>query len=247
MEKKQNMKRQRKACLFFGVLAMFLLVVSLLLTSFQIAIYGDSKYRFYEKEYVKYKVTESLGMELSDVMVVTDHMMDYLIGREEKLSIETDVEGKRQDFFNEQDRLHMADVKDLFLGGLKLRTLFFLLSIILLGALVFRKADMGAILPRAYGIAMAVFAAVMLFLGIAFTIDFTRCFTIFHEMFFTNDLWMFDERTDYMIRMLPEGFFSDMVIRIVEVFVVSLAVLGIAIGIIYKICDRHTAGKENVI
>ena len=186
-------------------------------------------------------------MELSDVMTVTDHMMDYLIGREEKLSIETDVDGKRQDFFNEQDRLHMADVKNLFLGGLKLRTLFFLLSVIFIGALVLKKADMRNVLPRAYGIAMAVFAAVLVFLGIAFTVDFTRCFTIFHEMFFTNDLWMFDESTDYMIRMLPEGFFSDMVIRIVKVFVGCLAALGVVIGIIYKICDRHTAGKENVI
>ena len=100
MKKKQNIRRQGKGYLFFGVLAMFLLVVSLLLTSFQIAIYGDSKYHFYEEEYRKYRVTESLGMELSDVMTVTDHMMDYLIGREEKLSIETDVDGKRQDFFN---------------------------------------------------------------------------------------------------------------------------------------------------
>ena len=186
-------------------------------------------------------------MELSDVMTVTDYMMDYLIGREEKLSIETDVDGKRQDFFNEQDRLHMADVKNLFLGGLKLRTLLFLLSVIFIGALVLKKADMRNVLPRAYGIAMAVFAAVLVFLGIAFTVDFTRCFTIFHEMFFTNDLWMFDESTDYMIRMLPEGFFSDMVIRIVKVFVGSLAALGVVIGIIYKICDRHTAGKENVV
>ena len=110
-----------------------------------------------------------------------------------------------------------------------------------------KKADMRNVLPRAYGIAMAVFAAVLVFLGIAFTVDFTRCFTIFHEMFFTNDLWMFDESTDYMIRMLPEGFFSDMVIRIVKVFVGCLAALGVVIGIIYKICDRHTAGKENVI
>ena len=226
---------------------MFLLVVSLLLTSFQIAIYGDSKYHFYEEEYKKYRVTESLDMKLSDVMTVTDYMMDYLIGREEKLSIETDVDGKRQDFFNEQDRLHMADVKNLFLGGLKLRTLLFLLSVIFIGALVLKKADMRNVLPRAYGIAMAVFAAVLVFLGIAFTVDFTRCFTIFHEMFFTNDLWMFDESTDYMIRMLPEGFFSDMVIRIVKVFVGSLAALGVVIGIIDKIGDRHTAGKENVV
>ena len=72
----QDGRQQGRIHLAVGVAAMFLLVLSLLLTSFQLAIYGDSRYRFYEKEYVKYKVTESLGMELSDVMVVTDYMMD---------------------------------------------------------------------------------------------------------------------------------------------------------------------------
>ena len=103
------------------VTAMFLLVMIILITSFQIAIYGDSEYRFYEKEYRKYRVTEDLHMSMENVMKVTDYMMDYLIGREEVLSVKTEVDGRRQDFFNEQDRLHMADVRKLFLGGLKIR------------------------------------------------------------------------------------------------------------------------------
>lgn len=125
MEKSEGRRARGKIHLAVGALAMFLTVAALLLTSFQIAIYGDPQYRFYEKEYVKYNVTESLGMELPDVMAVTGYMMDYLIGREDELSIETDVDGKRQDFFNEQDRLHMADVRNLFLGGLRLRTVLF--------------------------------------------------------------------------------------------------------------------------
>ena len=35
--------------------------------------------------------------------------------------------------------------------------------------------------------------------------NFNKVFVIFHEIFFTNDLWLFDARYDYMIRMLPEG------------------------------------------
>lgn len=255
MEKNQDRKPQQKIHLLLAALAMFLLVVSLLLSSFQIAIYGDSKYRFYEKEYVKYEVTKALGMELSDVMSVTEYMMDYLVGREDILSIETDVEGKRQDFFNEQDRLHMEDVKGLFLGGLKLRTALLFAAFLLIGILTVLKADLGKVLPRAYGIAMAVFGAALIFLGIAVTVDFTTCFRIFHEMFFTNDLWMFDESTDYMIRMLPEGFFSDMVIRIVSVFIISLVLLGAVTGRVrrlyrkhgHKIHDKHIAGGENMV
>lgn len=233
MTKNKVDKEYKNIYLAAAVSAMFFIVVSLLLTSFQIAIYGDPDYRFYEKEYVKYNVTESLQMSLEDVMDVTEYMMDYLIGREGELSVETEVDGKSQDFFNEQDRLHMADVRNLFLGGLKLRNVFAVTAFVLFAALVFMKADMKKLLLKAYGIAMAVFAAVLAFLGAAFTVDFTKCFTIFHKMFFTNDLWLFDPDTDYMIRMLPESFFSDMVIRIVLVFVGSLFILG---GMVAVIC-----------
>ena len=203
--------------------AMFLLIIAILLTSYQVAIYGDSEYKFYEKEYAKYNVTASLHMEMEDVMKVTDHMMDYLIGKEEELSIVTMVEGKEQDFFNEQDRLHMWDVQNLFLGGLKLRNLLMIAVIVLLVFLGVRKAELKQVLPRAYTQAFLVFLGILAFLGIAFTVYFTKCFTIFHEIFFTNDLWLFDARYDYMIRMLPEGFFADMVVRIVVFFLAFLA------------------------
>lgn len=73
-------------------------------------------WNFYEKEYEKYKVADELYMEMPDIMKVTKFMMSYLRGNEKKLSIETEVEGNIQDFFNEKDRLHMADVQGLFLG-----------------------------------------------------------------------------------------------------------------------------------
>ena len=205
--------------------AMFCVIIAMLITSFQIAIYGDPDYRFYQKEYEKYQVTESLYMDMEDVMEVTSYMMDYLIGKEEVLSIETEVEGRTQDFFNEQDRLHMADVKNLFLGGLRLRTGCLLAAVVLLVILGAGKADLKKFLPGCYFRAFGVFLGVAVFLAIAFAVDFTRCFTIFHEIFFTNDLWIFDPATDYMIRMLPEGFFADMVARIGGIFLGMLAVL----------------------
>ena len=208
-----------------AVAAMLLLVLALLLTSFQLAIYGDPDYRFYEREYAKYNVTESLDMEMEDVMDVTEKMMDYLIGRRPELSVITDVDGQTQDFFNEQDRLHMADVKNLFLGGLTLRWVLLAAAAVLIALLVLLKGDWRRIIPRAYFIALGIFLAVTVLLGALFASDFTKYFTIFHEIFFTNDLWLFDPATDYMIRMLPEGFFYDMVMRIGGCFLGSLVVL----------------------
>lgn len=216
------MKTIQKAAAFT---AMFCVIIAMLITSFQIAIYGDPDYRFYQKEYEKYQVTESLYMDMEDVMEVTSYMMDYLIGKEEVLSIETEVEGRTQDFFNEQDRLHMEDVKNLFLGGLKLRTVMLLVAAVLVLFLILTKAELKKMLTGAYFAALGVFAVLIAGLLVSFAVDFTASFTVFHEIFFTNDLWMFDPAEDYMIRMLPEGFFYDMVMRIGAFFVGGLVLL----------------------
>ena len=39
---------------------------------------------FIKKEYEKYRVTDDLNMKIDNVMAVTEHMMAYLIGKEEK-------------------------------------------------------------------------------------------------------------------------------------------------------------------
>ena len=210
-----------------AVIMMFLLIGVLLLTSFQVAIYGDSQYRFYEREYKKYQVADSLNMTMDNIMDVTDQMMAYLIGNKAELSVITDVDGETQDFFNEQDRFHMGEVKDLFLGGLKIRNIMLVAVLLILILLAARKADLIKLLPRAYFVTLGITGVITVVLGGLFASDFDKYFRIFHEIFFDNDQWMFDPVTDYMIRMLPEGFFYDFVFRIGGFFVGSLAVLGV--------------------
>ncbi len=210
-----------------AVIMMFLLIGVLLLTSFQVAIYGDSQYRFYEREYKKYQVADSLNMTMDNIMDVTDQMMAYLIGKKAELSVITDVDGETQDFFNEQDRFHMGEVKDLFLGGLKIRNIMLVAVLLILILLAARKADLIKLLPRAYFVTLGITGVITIVLGGLFASDFDKYFRIFHEIFFDNDQWMFDPATDYMIRMLPEGFFYDFVFRIGGFFVGSLAVLGV--------------------
>lgn len=230
----RNQENMKKVQNVTGIAVMLLFVMAILLTSVQIAVYGDSDYEFYKKEYEKYQVQKELDMKMSDIMDVTDKMMAYLIGEREELSVITEVEGKEQDFFNEQDRFHMEEVKELFLGGLKLRNLLLVLAAGGGVILFLMKAEVIRILPRAYFIALGIFAVLTAVLGIYAALDFNSCFTAFHEIFFDNDLWIFDPKTDYMIRMLPEGFFYDFVIRICKIFVVFLAGIGILAGIFVK-------------
>ena len=226
-----------------GVAASAAAVVILLISSFQAAMYLD--FGVYEREYTKYQVLKALDMEMEDAMYVTREMMAYLKGDRERLSVVTTVEGTEQDFFNEQDRLHMDDVQGLFLGGLALRRGAFA---VLAAALVFLAAacrkEMWRTLARSFQAVLGILAALILFLGIAMARNFNAVFTKFHEIFFDNDLWIFDPAEDYMIRMLPEGLFFDMVIRIGGIFLAGLTVL-LILSIVYTVRSGKAGSGGN--
>ena len=211
-----------------GIILAFSVIVILLISSFEIAMYSD--FGVYEREYEKYNVLNDLDMTMEDTMHVTREMMAYLRGDREELSVVTTVEGVEQDFFNEQDRFHMAEVKDLFIGGLNLRTGACVLAVLCLIALILLKADWRKVIPKSYWIALWIIGVLLVLFSAAAAIDFNAVFVAFHHVFFDNDLWLFDPAEDYMIRMLPEGLFADMVVRIgllfagglLAVFVLSL-------------------------
>lgn len=206
-----------------GVLLAFAVIAAVLISSFEIAMYSD--FSVYQKEYEKYDVLSELDMAMDDVMYVTHEMMAYLRGDRDTLSVMTTVEGKEQDFFNEQDRFHMGEVRDLFIGGLNIRTGSCIAAVLCLAFLLATRADMRKIIPRSYQAALGVSAAAAAFIGIAAVIDFNAVFVQFHHIFFDNDQWIFDPAEDYMIRMLPEGLFYDFVIRIGGIFLGILAIL----------------------
>lgn len=195
-----------------GIFLSFALLIILLITAFETAMYSD--YGVYRKEYEKYDVLSDLGMTMEDVMYVTGEMMEYLRGNREELSVVTTVEGREQDFFNEQDRFHMGEVRELFLGGLALRRWGIGLAVLLAAFLFLTKADWKKEVPSSVRIGIRIVFAAVILIGIAALVDFNAVFVEFHHIFFDNDKWLFDPAEDYMIRMLPEGLFADMTAKI---------------------------------
>ena len=203
-----------------GIIFSLSLIVAIFFTSFEIAAYSD--WGFYEKEYRKFEVAKDLGMEYPDIMDVTKYMMDYLRGREERLTYETKIEGEVKDFFNGQDRFHMAEVRDLFLGGYAIRNVCAIICVVTLGLIIYLDKNWKSILGKMYQRTLIIFMGGVAVLGTLIAMNFNKCFLMFHKIFFDNDLWIFDPATDYMIRMLPEGFFFDMVVRIGVIFIILL-------------------------
>ncbi len=213
----------KKLYYFLGMTAILSVIVILLISSFEIGIYSD--FGWYEKEYEKYGVTEELEMEMDDVMHVTEEMMAYLRDERADLVVQTTVNEEEREFFNAREKSHMADVQNLFLGGLRLRFGAVVVFGISLLGLIATKGNWRRILPKSFLIGLGTFLGISGILGVLFASDFNKYFFLFHEIFFDNDLWLLDPATDLMIRMLPEGFFFDMVIRIGSIFIGGLAVL----------------------
>ena len=221
----------------FGFIFSIAMILILFVTAFDIAVYGN--YGFFQKEYEKYEVLDDLNMEMDDVMEVTAHMMDYLRDRNDDMQIVTTVGGQQQEFFNGQDIFHMDEVKVLFLGVFKIRTVSAIVALLALGILIGTRAGAQTIF-RSFQAGMGIFFGIAAVLGIIVASNFSKFFVLFHEIFFDNDLWLFDPRTDLMIRMLPEGLFMDFTVRILLWFVALLAGFEVLL-----LAVRHLARKKN--
>lgn len=227
-----------------GIFCALALILIWLITSVEIVTYGIPGY--YEREYTKYHVLEDGGIDMTmeDLLQVTDEMMAYLRGNREDLHVMTVIGGESREFFNEREIAHMEDVRDLFLKGLLVRRIMAVLAVVLIAFMaVRRKRDTVYVLARSFQAGTAVMAAAALVLGIIISTDFTKYFTIFHQIFFDNDLWLLNPATDLLINIVPEPFFVDTALYIGLIFAALLIAI-LAACTVYTVRHGKT-GREN--
>lgn len=207
-------------------------IIIIFFTSIEFAVFDNTG--FYEKEYLKYSVLNDVDMDMNNLMSVTEHMLDYLRGYEESLDVRAIIDGKEQEFFNEKEKSHMADVKKLFEAGYYIRDGAFAVFAAL--ALIFwlKKMRFEVFIPKCFIMLTGVLAALFAALGAILYFNFNKIFTLFHKIFFNNDLWILDPATDRLINIVPEGFFADMTLRIGIVFIFAAAVIFILSCIIVR-------------
>lgn len=216
------------------ILLIISLPVTILLTTIEIATFDSS---FYERKYEEYNVPMVTGIEMEDLIFVTDEMLDYLKGKREDLIIFTKVNGKTEQVFEEREILHMIDVKDLFDKGYKIRNTMILISII---SFIFIYKYSKEKIGKTFIIASIWPMVLGAIIGILMYVDFNKYFNYFHEIFFSNDLWLLNPKTDILIQMLPIGFFISIATKILSIFIIEL----IVILIIGKILNRIIEKKE---
>lgn len=128
---------------------------------------------------------------------------------------------------------HFYEVKRIFLFIYGITIFLALLFIVLfiVNRIIGKKIYFYKILN--YGANTLIFIIIS-FLSAIF-IDFSKAFVVFHKIFFNNDYWIFDERTDPIIKVLPEEVFM-----LYSIVIIVLVIFGI---VLYKLYYYYSKNK----
>lgn len=171
---------------------------------------------FYTTRYEKMNLAEELHISSEDLNSGITLLLDYLEGKEESLEREVVINGKKQPIFNEREISHMVDVRELYRNAIKTAIFSAIgMAVILFWFLMVDKVNTPAFLTRGFLQALLCMMLALTLLGIWVLTDFTGFWMWFHTLFFNNDLWLLNPATDFMINMLPETIFYQLVLTIV--------------------------------
>lgn len=158
---------------------------------------------------------ELVELTVPEIKTAYKEVMDYCIGLSDSFSA-----GSLP--FSDAGAEHFADVRKLFV--LDLRALV-VSAILLIGIrIVFQKEKLRLLdhtpgFWGAVGLGTGISVA-----GVLAALDFDKAFTVFHKLFFPGkDNWLFNPRTDPVIKMLPEAFFRNCAILILAAVLLSCA------------------------
>jgi integral membrane protein (TIGR01906 family) len=161
-------------------------------------------FNFYQKEFFKLNVYEKIPDADKNAL----NLINYLNGKEQL-----------NNFYNEKEKMHLQDVKDLLN---KLSLLFYISLIFSLSFLIYfiYKREYKLIFNSFFIASLSVI--IIIFISLLIFVNFDKFFIKFHEIFFSNDLWLLNPEKDNLINMFPLQFFYDITRKIfVNIFIVS--------------------------
>jgi len=182
-----------------------LLALSLAVTLLAAAIYLPAVSQpLMTRLMVHYAPPEDTGLPKSAYPAMTQMITNYLRGRRDNFQLTYTVGGAERRAFQPHEQQHMADVQGLFdlcrtvlLAGLGM-------SAALTGALICLRNRRALVWLRR---TMYVLLALLALVAVAAVKAFDSLFIFFHEIAFTNDLWLLNPSTDMLIRLMPLEFF----------------------------------------
>jgi len=224
------MRSKRIIGTILSIIFAIALIIAIFFTTMDIVIYASMPENFVS-ECVKYDVLDDVGISEEELGAVTVDMFEYLRGNRESLAdITATINGVPDTpFFNEKECLHMADCQKLFVAGYDIwKWSAIVAGVLLIVILIMFRKEIGNAL-HCLAVGLLIGAGVMTVaigtLAILVSQNFNKYFTLFHLIFFDNDLWILDVTTDRLLMIMPTGYFMDCVTQIGLIFGISILVL----------------------
>lgn len=238
---------RKRFAVMLSTLASIVLILCILFTALQLTINDKN---FIEYEYARLSLSREMGVSNLDLVSSCERLIDYMEGRVDSIDIQVTVDGEQVLMFEqEQEISHMADVRLLYQRFRTFRDFGVLLALVLylLGAVLHIRSAMHT-LASGYVYGAFVIALFAGFLGTWAALDFSNFWTFFHRMLFWNNDWLFDASTSRMINMLPEQFFSDVILRMAILAGVAFVLLLVASAVaLASIRKKRRLAREKAI
>jgi integral membrane protein (TIGR01906 family) len=195
-----------------AVLFVVALPLALVLTNVRLLVFDPG---YYQRGYERNEVPRTTSMTAAQLAEATAQVQAYL-GGGPPVSLTVQKEWGSEPLFNAREQAHLADVRDLLTLALRVQESTALYVLGTAAALLLLYRSRGAVLlARWLTIAASATLALFAILGLFALGDFDWFWTQFHRLSFSNDLWLLDPRTDYMIRLYPVPFWFAAVLDVV--------------------------------
>ena len=172
----------------------------------------------YKYGFKKYNISSVTGIAPEELNKAARGLITYWGNGQELIDITVIKDGAPFILFNEQEVIHLKDVKTL------VKLDHYALAVTGLYVLAYLAFMLGGKTPRhrreaaLAGMGGSLFSlGILAALGIAVGLDFDGFWWQFHLLSFANDFWLLDPTKDYLVMMFPEGFWFDSVMIIAGV------------------------------
>ncbi len=207
------------------VVAAICLALVLLMTSVQMT--GLNK-NYFMRSHEKLGTAQTIGASEETVEMITEALVDYLKGDREDLDMQADIalRGGEKEVFTEVEKLHMVDVYFMFRAGFIARDWCLAIAALsLIGAFFLAKENYAKRCAKSMLVTYGVMAAALAVVIFWVSRDFTRAFFFFHEVSFSNDMWLLDRSLHVLINLVPEVYFSTIARDIMLIFAAGIVLV----------------------
>jgi len=232
-----------KEILYYPAFIMLVLAVPILIISVAVNIYSGSV-DLYAGGFAKYRISAATGIGDYQLQDVARGMVDYFDGKVQSPQVEVDIRGMKRPVYSQKELIHLEDVRKI-IDMFKILEILSIIVFLVTGLYIFFKFGVSRLLKglQAGAVVTVVFLSSVMLWSL---IDFNSIFYFFHILSFSNDLWLLNPATDYLIMMFPEGFFFDAAILIIATIVVAAIVIWIAAYSAKKVLRRAEESSKGV-